>query len=499
MSTTELDSRFRIRAPLRCDGVGSLDCAEDIESGVRMAIRWLPVDANGEAAVKAVEEIPSHPVLPRIRGTGRVGSAAYVAMEFPEGRLLSTMMDAPLPADVVIRMGSAVADALALLHQQSVVHGELSSDSVLMLPEDKAILWDVPLVTANRLTDRRGEERELAQLIRVAPYLSPERARGLPASAHSDVYALASVMCFAAGGLPPHGGTTLAVVHQIANGQWTPELPRGLPPPVRELMAKMLCADPLSRPTAAQVAQWLSAHVQQTPTIPEMPAVLDPAPYAVLSPPPLPKKAEAPAPAPVVESAPVAPAPTDPQVAPPVVVAETPSVVLEPELEAAAQQLRKVARQRLLLALGAVSACALIAAIVVAVFVGSSSSEEAVTAPVEIAQPTPAPLPLTDAPAAKVPDVNVESLVAPLISPRQDEVADRAVALSRAAQQKKARTAPARNEPKVASAANAQQPAEAQPAEAVEVEEAPTAQEADFAFLPSSVPAPTSELKRPDF
>src|SRR5690349_790879 len=92
----DLGSRFKIRAPLRCDGIGSLDCAEDTESGRRMAIRWLPLEANGGAAAQAMCELPRHPTLPEIRLSGEVGSAAYVAMDFPEGQLLSTLLEQPM-------------------------------------------------------------------------------------------------------------------------------------------------------------------------------------------------------------------------------------------------------------------------------------------------------------------------------------------------------------------------------------------------------------------
>ena len=51
----ELDPKIKIRAPLRCDGIGRLDCAEDTESGSRLAVRWLPLEANGDAAAKACE------------------------------------------------------------------------------------------------------------------------------------------------------------------------------------------------------------------------------------------------------------------------------------------------------------------------------------------------------------------------------------------------------------------------------------------------------------
>ncbi len=253
----ELDPRIRIRAPLRCDGVGSLDCAEDTETGMRMAVRWLPLSANGEAAAQAMERLPRHEALPRIRQTGRVGASAFVAMDFPEGRLLSTF-DAPLPPDRIVPTFAALASALAALHEVGTVHGELSPESVLVLPEGRALLWDVPLVTANRLTDRRGEERAMQILVRAAPYLSPERARGMPTSAAADVYALGATLCHAAGGPAPGEHNALAVVHRVATGQWRPEPPASLPAEVRELVERMLSNDPLARLSARDVAEGLA-------------------------------------------------------------------------------------------------------------------------------------------------------------------------------------------------------------------------------------------------
>lgn len=198
---TGLDQRFKIRAPLRCNGIGRLECAEDSESGMRMAVRWLPIEANGVAAVKACESLPAHPTLPKIRKTGQVGASAYVAMDFPEGRLLSTWEMEPVAPEVLARVAAQIADALSTIHSQHVFHGEMSPDSVLLVGEgwEKAYLWDMPLVIANRLTDRRGEDRLMSQLVKTAPYLSPERARGAGASAASDVYALGAVLCLAGG------------------------------------------------------------------------------------------------------------------------------------------------------------------------------------------------------------------------------------------------------------------------------------------------------------
>lgn len=267
---------FRVRAPLRCDGIGRLDCAEDA-AGARLAVRWLPLDANGEQAVKACERLPMHPTLPKIRETGTQDGKAFVALDFPEGQLLSARQGERLALHEVIQFARQLADALACVHEQNVVHGELGGESVL-LAEGKAYLWDMPLVIANRLTDRRGESRLMHNLGRMGPYLAPERARGAGASKESDVYSLAAILCVAAGAPLPSETSTLGMVHQVATGAWTPKVPPFVPEPWCGMLERMLSAEPSKRPTAKEAAVAFSHEpTVGLPTVPEMQALQLPA------------------------------------------------------------------------------------------------------------------------------------------------------------------------------------------------------------------------------
>jgi serine/threonine protein kinase len=272
----ELDPRFKIRAPLRCDGIGRLDCAEDLESGMRMAVRWLPLEANGTAAVEACEQLPSHPTLPRIRQIGQMGASAYVAMDFPDGALLATRADEVIDDATLIGITGQIADALASIHSQDVFHGEMSADSVLLVksPSEKAYLWDMPLVIANRLTDRRGEERLMTQLVKTAPFLAPERARGALASAASDVYGLGAIICIAGGAPLFQADTTLGVVHAVVSGEWVPRVPPTMPEPMRSMVARMVAREPKDRPSAREVAELFMPPAAARATVPEMPAIV---------------------------------------------------------------------------------------------------------------------------------------------------------------------------------------------------------------------------------
>lgn len=271
----ELDPRIRIRAALRCDGIGRLDCAEDTVSGDRLAVRWLPLDANGDAAVKACEKLPTHHALPRILQTGQVGTSAFVALDFPNGEMLSAMGEERLDNELLLKLAAQLSDALATVHAQGVVHGEMSRDSVLMTPAGKASLWDMPMVIANRLSDRRGENRLMQNLVKTAPYLSPERARGEGASQAGDVYALGAILCVSAGAPLPTASTTLSVVNLVSSGQWVPRVPASLPERWASMLSRMVAADPSARPTSAEVAQAFAQLPTQNalPTVPELQAV----------------------------------------------------------------------------------------------------------------------------------------------------------------------------------------------------------------------------------
>ena len=266
LETMSLDPRFRLRAPLRCDGVGRLDWGEDTSSRTRVAVRWLPVGANGEAAARACAELPVHPVLPRILQIGRLQETAFVVMEFPDGELLSSRLaDGEwLDERGALGLGGQLAQALAVVHRHGLVHGELCPGSVLFGHGERILFWDVPLVLVDRMTDRRPESRPLHQLVKTAASLAPECARGERSTEGSDVYSLAAVLCLATGAPAPSAASTLGVLHQVATGAWAPRVTQAFPERVAALMRRMLDPEATARPTAAEVAAVFDASAGET-------------------------------------------------------------------------------------------------------------------------------------------------------------------------------------------------------------------------------------------
>ena len=91
--------------------------------------------------------------------------------------------------------------------------------------------------------------------------MAPEQADGLSATPASDVFALGSVLCFAATGGTPFGdGEPAEVLHRVVHAQ--PAL-EALPGALRGLVARCLAKDPADRPTLAQVLRTCQVQVPQ--------------------------------------------------------------------------------------------------------------------------------------------------------------------------------------------------------------------------------------------
>ncbi|WP_158102216.1 protein kinase domain-containing protein, partial [Streptomyces glaucescens] len=85
-------------------------------------------------------------------------------------------------------------------------------------------------------------------------FMAPEQASGLEVTAATDVFALGQTAAFAALGRPLYGdGSAISVLYRIVHSE--PDLSL-LPEPLRPLLGRCLTADPVERPTPAEVVEW---------------------------------------------------------------------------------------------------------------------------------------------------------------------------------------------------------------------------------------------------
>ncbi len=145
----------------------------------------------------------SGPHVPAFAGAGDLAAIPYIAMAFVAGeRLAETMHKAPLPVAEVVRIGGAIAVALADLHRQKVVHLDLKPENVMMTPSG-AVLLDFGLSRHAELPDLLGEESSAP--MGTAAYIAPEQVLGDRSDPASDIFALGCLLYQMATGEEPFG------------------------------------------------------------------------------------------------------------------------------------------------------------------------------------------------------------------------------------------------------------------------------------------------------
>ncbi|MHA7958488.1 WD40 repeat domain-containing serine/threonine protein kinase [Streptomyces sp. L500] len=147
----------------------------------------------------------------------------------------------PLTPDAVLRLGAGLAEGLAAIHGCGLVHRDLKPGNVI-LAEDGPRIIDFGIaraVDASSLT-------ATGAVIGTYAYMSPEQIRADRAGPASDVFALGSVLGFAATGHSPFDAPTLlAVVQRILDD---PPALDGLDGELRRLLAACLAKEPTERP-----------------------------------------------------------------------------------------------------------------------------------------------------------------------------------------------------------------------------------------------------------
>lgn len=171
--------------------------------------------------------------VPRFVAAGEVSRTPYIVMEAIEGVSLAAIATEPLPLDRVVTLGAAVADALADVHQQSVIHLDLKPDNILVRPDGSAVLIDFGIAHHARLHDLLAEEQRFAA--GSAPYLAPEQLRGIRFDRRADLFALG------------------VVLYELATG----ELPFGIPMTPAGLRDRLWLAPAPPRAHRPEILPWL--------------------------------------------------------------------------------------------------------------------------------------------------------------------------------------------------------------------------------------------------
>lgn len=125
---------------------------------------------------------------------------AYLVMEYLDGKNLKEMLDGfggRIPADVLIPVLSPAIFALRKVHEQGLIHRDLSPDNIMMLEDGSVRLIDFG--NARDTTDNKSMTLAMKE-----GFAAPEQYRSKGQGTYTDVYGMCATLYYClTGKLPP--------------------------------------------------------------------------------------------------------------------------------------------------------------------------------------------------------------------------------------------------------------------------------------------------------
>jgi serine/threonine-protein kinase len=220
----------------------------------------------------------------------------WFTMPFVEGENAWDRLErtGPMPAAEVVRIGRAVADALAFAHAQGVVHRDIKPDNIL-LEGDRVLVADFGVARA--VSEVQEKLTATGMVVGTPTYMSPEQASGeREIDGRTDIFALGCVLYeLASGEAPFRGPTPQATLMRRFTGPPRPLRPVIMvPEAVEAAIFRSVARNPDERfATAAEFSAALAGQAPAPTFGPPSPPAPKPSAKPAAPPPPTPADATA--------------------------------------------------------------------------------------------------------------------------------------------------------------------------------------------------------------
>ncbi len=272
-----LIAHYNIISKLGAGGMGEVYLAEDTRLHRKVALKILPAQfTKDEPRLRRfVQEAKTasalnHPNIITIYDVGEEGDRRFIAMEYVEGRTLSSIINADFSPELLAPVGKQVAAALAVAHAAGIIHRDIKPENIMLRDDGYVKVLDFGLARLNTpevetLSESSADTAIHTQsgiIVGTPAYMSPEQADGQAVDSASDIFSLGMVFYeMVTGQKPFRAPTPVKLLHAIIYDQPQPpsRLNADLSPALELLILRMLDKNPRLRPTASEVAVELMA------------------------------------------------------------------------------------------------------------------------------------------------------------------------------------------------------------------------------------------------
>jgi serine/threonine protein kinase len=203
-----LCKRFELLAAIGFGATAAVYRALDRETKSEVAVKILYKSLRGDAEAiryfaqegKLAARIV-HPHLLRAHYYGQRRGAPFIVFELVPGTSLSQVAAMrPMPWRRLAAIVLQVLDALAKLHEEGVIHGDIQPDNVIVqqttLGQDFAKVIDLGFATARACSRLTLVAEPSAEVHGTTGFIAPERLAGLEPDGRADLYSVGALMYF---------------------------------------------------------------------------------------------------------------------------------------------------------------------------------------------------------------------------------------------------------------------------------------------------------------
>ena len=243
--------------------MGEVYAAEDTKLNRKVALKVLPeifaIDPDRrrrfEREAQAVAAL-NHPNIVTIYSVEEADGVPFLTMELVDGKPLNELIPAGgMPLPLLLRVGTAIADAMSAAQQRGITHRDLKPANVMVTSDGRVKVLDFGLArlqeaeaaAAGDALTRLGSENVTGEgkIVGTVAYMSPEQAEGKPVDPRSDIFSLGVLLHeMATGERPFKGDTSVSIISSILKDtpssitDLNPKLPADLARIVRRCLSK---------------------------------------------------------------------------------------------------------------------------------------------------------------------------------------------------------------------------------------------------------------------